>query len=135
MISMGGSGVDVEFPGTVLDDIKNMMMPYGIYVNPYTGYIYGTDAGSFEGAGYLYQWSPEGVLLGKYKVYINPAHFLALAPEGYWSGIESIHNSQFIIHNREKVIYDIMDRRVDSSLFTLRPSLIIKDGKKIINKQ
>ena len=135
MISMGGSGVDEEFPGTVLDDIKNMMMPYGIYVNPYTGYIYGTDAGSFEGAGYLYQWSPEGVLLGKYKVYINPAHFLALAPEGYWSGIESIHNSQFIIHNREKVIYDIMGRRVDSSLFTLRPSLIIKDGKKIIYKQ
>lgn len=135
MISMGGSGVDEEFPGTVLDDIKNMMMPYGIYVNPFTGYIYGTDAGSFEGAGYLYQWSPEGELLGKYKVYINPAHFLALAPEGYWSGIESIHNSEFIIQNGEKVIYDIMGRRVDSSLFTLRPSLIIKDGKKIINKQ
>ena len=119
MLSMGGSGVEERFPGTVLTDIKKMTMPYGIYVNPYTGYIYGTDAGSFEGAGYLYQWSPEGELLGKYKVYINPAHFLALAPEGYWSSIESIQNSKFKIRNREEVIYDIMGRRIDSSLFTL----------------
>lgn len=78
----GGAGVEEDFPGTVLEDIKHMMMPYGLYVNPYTGYIYATDASSFTAAGKLYQWSPEGVLLGTYKVYINPAHFLALPPDG-----------------------------------------------------
>ena len=130
--SQGESGLEQKLPGTLSTDFADMGQPYGIYVNPYTGYIYGTDAGSFEGAGYLYQWTPEGELIDKYKVYINPGHFLALPPEGYWSGIESIHNSQFIIHNREKVIYDIMGRRIDSSLFTLHSSLIIKDGKKIL---
>ena len=79
----GQAGIDEEFPGTVLSDIKGMMMPYGIYVNPYTGYIYATDAASFTAAGRLYQWSPEGELLGTYKTYINPAHFLALKPENY----------------------------------------------------
>ena len=130
--SQGESGLEQKLPGTLSTDFADMGQPYGIYVNPYTGYIYGTDAGSFEGAGYLYQWTPEGELIDKYKVYINPGHFLALPPEGYWSGIESIHNSQFIIHNREKVIYDIMGRRIDSSLFTLHSSLIIKDGMKIL---
>jgi hypothetical protein len=110
-----------------------MSQPYGIYVNPYTGYIYGTDAGAFDGAGYLYQWTPEGKLLGKYKVYINPAHFLALPPEGYWSSIESIHDSQSIIHNREEVIYDIMGRRIDNSQFSiLNSQLYIRGGKKIL---
>jgi len=79
MIETGGqSGLEQMLPGTMKDDFVNMNQPYGIYVNPYSGYIYGTDAGSFEGAGYLYQWSPEGKLLGKHKVYINPGHFLAL---------------------------------------------------------
>lgn len=65
-------------------------MPYGIYVNPYTGYIYGTDAASFAEGGTLYQWSPKGNLLGKHKVYINPAHFLALPPNGHFDGIENV---------------------------------------------
>ena len=79
LIETGGqSGLEQTLPGTMKEDFINMSQPYGIYVNPYSGYIYGTDAGSFEGAGYLYQWSPEGILLGKHKVYINPGHFLAL---------------------------------------------------------
>lgn len=80
--SDGGTGVYEDFPGTVLQDIQGMMMPYGIYINPYTGYIYGADAGSFTAAGKLYQWSPEGKLQSTNKVYINPAHFLALPPDG-----------------------------------------------------
>ena len=79
MIETGGqSGLEQTLPGTLKADFENMNQPYGIYVNPYSEYIYGTDAGSFEGAGYLYQWSPEGQLLGKHKVYVNPGHFLAL---------------------------------------------------------
>ena len=78
-----------DFPGTVLSDIKQMMMPYGLYVNPYTGYIYATDAASFTAAGKLYQWSHEGKLLGTFKVYINPAHFLALPPDGNFENAAS----------------------------------------------
>lgn len=78
------SGLSQTLPGTLKADFEDMNQPYGIYVNPYTGYIYGSDATSFEGAGYLYQWSPEGKLLGKHKVYINPGHFLALPPDGHF---------------------------------------------------
>lgn len=94
ILSEGVTGVAETLPGTVLDDIKNMTMPYGIYVNPYTGYIYGTDAASFAEGGTLYQWSPEGKLLGRHSVYINPAHFLALPPNGHFSGIEDVSIEQ-----------------------------------------
>lgn len=89
MLTGGGGGIDESLPGTMLDDLKAIGMPYGVYVNPYTGYIYATDAGSFAAAGALMQWSPEGVFLGSHKVYINPAHFLALPPDGAdFTGIE-----------------------------------------------
>ena len=82
MLTDGGGGVEESLPGTMLEDLQALGMPYGVYVNPYTGYFYATDAGSFAAAGALIQWSPEGVLLGRHKVYINPAHFLALPPDG-----------------------------------------------------
>ncbi|MBQ8900828.1 MAG: hypothetical protein IJY72_07720, partial [Akkermansia sp.] len=47
MLTGGGGGIDESLPGTMLDDLKAIGMPYGVYVNPYTGYIYATDAGSF----------------------------------------------------------------------------------------
>ncbi len=86
--SGGTGGIYETMPGTLLSDLKSMTMPYGIYVNPYTGYIYATDAGSFAAAGGLWQWSPEGKLLGKHKVYINPGHFLALPPDGKFDGVD-----------------------------------------------
>lgn len=89
MLSDGEDGISEDFPGTVLADLKKLEMPYGLYVNPYTGYIYATDAAGFVEGGTLYQWSPEGRLLGKHSVYINPAHFLALKPDNY-SGIADI---------------------------------------------
>lgn len=90
MQSQGADGIDEEgFPGTMLEDIKKIGMPYGIYVNPYSGYIYATDAGSYAGSGSLIQWSPEGEKLGEHKVYINPAHFLAVSDMMY-SGIDEI---------------------------------------------
>ena len=51
MESDGTSGIEETLPGTMLSDIKRLGMPYGIYVNPYTGYMYATDAGSFAAAG------------------------------------------------------------------------------------
>lgn len=86
----GTSGVDETLPGTLLKDLKNLKMPYGIYVNPYTGYIYATDAGDYVAAGTLLQWTPEGKYTGKWKIYINPAHFLALPPDGHFSGIDEV---------------------------------------------
>lgn len=90
---------DQSLPGSVGSDIKAMSMPYAIYVNPYTGYIYATDAASFAEAGAMYQWDAEGKLLGKHKVYINPGHFLALPPDGHFAGIEEIQNAEFKMQN------------------------------------
>lgn len=77
----GGNAVSSNLPGTLVSDLESLQMPYGIYVNPYTGYIYATDAASFAEGGKLYQWDPTGKLLGSYNVYINPGHFLALPPK------------------------------------------------------
>lgn len=85
----GREGVYETMPGTIIDDLKKMTAPYSIYVNPYTGYIYATDAANYTEGGYLYQWSPEGKLLGSHQVYINPGHFLALNPDGE-TGIDDV---------------------------------------------
>ena len=126
----GQSGLSQTLPGTLKTDFANMSQPYGIYVNPYTGYIYGTDAGSFEGAGYLYQWTPEGILMGKHKVYINPGHFLALPPDGQYDGITEIKDEILMI--KSDVIYDLQGRRIDSSL---KKGIYVVNGKKILKTQ
>ena len=126
----GQSGLSQTLPGTLKTDFSNMSQPYGIYVNPYTGYIYGTDAGSFEGAGYLYQWTPEGILMGKHKVYINPGHFLALPPDGQYDGITEIKDEILMI--KSDVIYDLQGRRIDSSL---KKGIYVVNGKKILKTQ
>lgn len=126
MESNGTAGIDETFPGTVLADIKQMGMPYGIYVNPYTGYIYATDAGSFAAAGALYQWSPEGKLLGTHRVYINPAHFLALKPDNYTDGIDDI-----TVRGTDSTapLYDIRGMKVTAPR---RGNIYIRNGKKFI---
>ncbi|MDE6002424.1 MAG: hypothetical protein K2G76_02890 [Prevotella sp.] len=126
MESNGTAGIGETFPGTVLADIKQMGMPYGIYVNPYTGYIYATDAGSFAAAGALYQWSPEGKLLGTHRVYINPAHFLALKPDNYTDGIADITVRRTA---RTAPLYDIRGMKVT---VPRRGNIYIKNGNKFI---
>ena len=127
MLSLGGSGVEETLPGNVLEDIKQMGMPYGLYVNPYTGYIYGTDAGSFAAAGMLYQWSPEGELLGKHKVYINPAHFLALQPDEQPNGILQTADSQ----SQVSLLFNLQGQRI---AVPQRGRLYIRNGKTFIAK-
>ena len=87
LASGGKEGTGTVFPGTVKADIAKMTMPYSIYVNPYTGYIYATDAGEYTAAGALYQWTPDGRLTGTFRTYINPGHILALPPDGHFDGI------------------------------------------------
>lgn len=79
----GINGDDNRLPGTIANDItEKIAAPYGIYVNPYTGFIYVTDANNdYSSPGYLHQWTPNGEYIGSFKIYINPAHFLAL---GKW---------------------------------------------------
>lgn len=123
----GAGGVEESLPGTMLDDLMELGMPYGVYVNPYTGYIYATDAGSFAAAGALIQWSPEGVFLGRHKVYINPAHFLALPPDGMeFTGIESATNDAK--PTTSYGIYDMRGVRMDG--LSTR-GIYIDNGKKI----
>lgn len=83
MTSHGASGVSGQLPGTVLADLKAMTSPYNIYVNPYTGYIYATDAGSYVANGTLVQWSPDGTKLSSGHTYISPSYMVALPPDGY----------------------------------------------------
>ena len=124
----GQSGLEQTLPGTLQADFMDMSQPYGIYVNPYTGYIYGTDAGSFEGFGYLYQWSPDGELLGKHKVYINPGHFLALPPDDWANDLKDLKDSKD--PNDLKDFYDLSGRKF-SSPTKGRPGIYIQSGKKI----
>ena len=137
VIETGGqSGIEQSLPGTLQADFINMDQPYGIYVNPYTGYIYGTDAGSFEGAGYLYQWSPEGQLLGKHKVYINPGHFLALPPED-WASKGSPLPASPKGGGESEALYDLLGRKLPTGVLPQRISregsgIYIKSGKKIL---
>ena len=130
MMTTGGQrGLELSLPGTMQADFMNMDQPYGIYVNPYTGYIYGTDAGSFECAGYLYQWSPDGQLLGKHKVYINPGHFLALPPADWASSIETIQDSRFKVQND---IYDLHGRRIDNLHQKKKGTIYVENGRKTL---
>lgn len=128
METNGADGVYNDLPGTVLKDLKAMSMPYGIYVNPYTGYIYATDAGSYSSSGTLYQWNPEGVLQNKYRTYINPAHFLALPPDGHFTAIESVIAEESS-ENTNHATYNLMGVKVSK----LVPGQIyIRDRKKFL---
>lgn len=131
MESRGTKGIERKLPGSVAGDFAKMSRPYGIYVNPYTGYIYGTDAGAFEGAGHLYQWSPAGQLLGKHKVYVNPGHFLAVAPADYFVGMKDVERSA---QNLEHGIYDLQGRCIDESRMR-SGGIYIKDGRKTLYKK
>lgn len=126
--SDGAEGVSETFLGTVIEDIKKLQMPYDIYVNPYTGYIYATDAGGNASAGTLLQWSPEGQLLGKHKVYINPGHIIALPPDGHFSGLNNVVKDETV---KDGKMYDLMGREI---LHPRSGEIYIKNGEKIIEK-
>ena len=126
MDTQGVSGVTQTLPGSLLHDFQQMEQPYGIYVNPYTGYIYGTDANNFADGGSLYQWSPEGTLQSKHKVYINPAHFLALPPDGHFTGMSQLQTSN--VKPQTSNTYDLQGRRIAHP----QKGIYVRDGHKYI---
>lgn len=59
--------------------IESMQSPYGIYISPYSGHLYVSDARGYATNGYVYDFDSQGVQQGKYYIKgLNPAHFLAL---------------------------------------------------------
>ena len=128
MATKGAKGVSETMPGTVREDLMKIQMPYGIYVNPYTGYIYATDAGEFVAAGGLYQWTPEGEFLGTHQVYINPAHFLALNPNRGAIGEIAAEEESL----SDATIYNLQGMRVVNPV---AGQIYIQNGRKFIYHQ
>jgi DNA-binding beta-propeller fold protein YncE len=129
METNGASGVTEDMLGTMVSDIEKFSSPYGIYVNPYTGYIYATDAGEFVSAGSLYQWTPDGKLVGKYKIYINPGHFLALPPDGHFNAVNDITADTSAATDSR--IFNLQGMRVTNPV---PGQIYIQNGKKFIQR-
>lgn len=73
---------DIIYTQEITDLIASLQSPYDIYVSPYTQNLYFTDARSYATAGYLYGYTPAGTqIFSPQKVYINPAHILAVPVE------------------------------------------------------
>lgn len=63
----------------VTEKLKELQSPYELYISPYTGNIYFTDAKSYATAGFIYGYRSDGTeVFNPQKVYINPAHILAI---------------------------------------------------------
>lgn len=72
------------FNETITDKIKELTSPYSLYISPYTGNVYFTDAGSYASAGYVYGYTKEGEeVFSPKKVYINPGQILAIKNTNY----------------------------------------------------
>lgn len=125
--SKGEKGVTQDFPGTMKKDISTMTMPYAMYVNPYSGYIYATDAGSYTSSGTLYQWTPEGILKGKYKLYINPCAMIALPSEEDKDKVDS-HFIDCLTKDKDE-IFDLNGLKVKNPK---RGKVYIVNGRKKI---
>lgn len=67
-----------------VETIMQMQSPYCIYISPYSGHLYVTDARSYATNGYLYEFDPEKVEFTKLKLQgLNPGHVVALSRTSY----------------------------------------------------
>lgn len=70
---------DGVFCETITQKLASLVAPYDIYLSPITGNVYFTDAKTYATAGYLYGYTQDGKqLFNPQKLYINPAHMLAI---------------------------------------------------------
>lgn len=59
--------------------IRDMQSPYGIYISPYSGHMYVSDARAYATNAYLHEFGRDGQHLKRYLIKgLNPGHFLAL---------------------------------------------------------
>ena len=71
-----------------MSTIMSMQSPYCIYISPYSGHLYVTDARSYATNGYLYDFNPETENVTKLRLQgLNPGHMVALgaAPYTIWN--------------------------------------------------
>ena len=117
---------DGIFNDAITSKIKSLTAPYEIYVSPYTGNLYFTDAQSYASAGDLYGYTTDGkALFGPLETYINPAHILALKPQKA-TGINAVREK-----TREAApSYNLSGQRVDSHY----RGVVIRNGKKQIQR-
>lgn len=119
---------DIIYNQAVTDGIRKLATPYEIYISPYTKNIYFTDAGSYTSAGDLYGYTSDGrQLIDAQELYINPAHILALPPDGSsFTGIDAIHGTS----HGDEYYYDLSGRRTTHPV----KGIYIHNGKKVIIK-
>lgn len=126
-----GAGVAQTLPGTLTTDIKAMTAPHSLYVNPYSGYIYVTDAGDYVSAGSLYQWDNTGKFLGSYSAYICPGNMVALPPDGHFNGVEDIVIDRPAVDDANAPIFNLMGVRVTNPI---PGQIYIQNGRKFIQR-
>ena len=129
VFSNANTGVTATLPGTMCDDIKKMKQPNFLYMNPYTGYFYATDAGDYTTAGYLYQWDPEGKFLGSYRAYICPENMVALPPDGHFGGVEDIVIDRPAADDPDAPVYNLQGIPVTDPV---PGHVYIRNGRKFI---
>ena len=114
------------FNDAITQKIKSLTAPYEIYVSPYTGNVYFTDAQSYASAGDLYGYTADGkALFGPLEAYINPAHILALKPQTA-TGINGVTEK-----TREAApSYNLAGQRVNGHY----RGVVIRNGKKQIQR-
>ena len=70
-----------------IETIMQMQSPYCIYISPYSGHLYVTDARSYATNGYLYDFDPETGKVTKIRLQgLNPGHVVALSATSYTLG-------------------------------------------------
>lgn len=125
-----GSTTDGILNTAVTEKIRSLEAPYEIYMSPYTGNIYFTDAHSYANAGDLYGYTRDGrQLFQPQEVYINPAHILALPPAGqHFTGIRTVEAAEGKSQGRSGATYNLAGQRVGKSY----RGVVISKGRKYV---
>ena len=67
--------------------IMQMQAPYCIYISPYSGHLYVTDARSYATNGYIYDFNPDTGASSRVRLQgINPGHVVALSHTSHTPG-------------------------------------------------
>lgn len=127
MATGGTGGVEHSLPGEMEAKIRTISYPYGIYENPYTGYLYATDGSSSEEGG-LYQFDAEGNFLATYPVGNFCRHFLAL-PDKIQNSVTDLMTPP---QPGKDVIYNLQGMPVEEPV---PGQIYISKGKKFVYQQ
>ena len=61
------------------ETVRQMQSPYGLYISPYSGHLYASDARAYATNGYVYEFGRDGRKLGRWLLRgVNPSDFLAI---------------------------------------------------------